>query len=290
MASFVQYVIAGLSSGAIYALIALGWTLVFNVSGVLNLAQGEFLMAGGLVFGWLELHTGIPLPLSLLAGIGAGVAIGVVLDVVAIRRVRSHDLVPLILVTLGASFVLREGARIVFGPDAIRHDYLVGGDPITVLGAALLPETILTWAVIAVVVIALMAFFRLTLYGKAMVACADDPVGARATGINPSRMRTIAFGIAGGLAGIGGVLLVSLTSMSWDGGTLIGLKGFIAAVFGGFGGYGGAVTGGIALGLLESLGAGYVSSTYKDVLSLVLLVVLLLLRPQGLLRGRVLAS
>jgi branched-chain amino acid transport system permease protein len=290
MAAFVQYVIAGLSTGAIYALIALGWALIFNVSGVLNLAQGEFLMVGGLVFGWMEIHTGMPLALTMFLGIGAGVAVGLVLDVAAIRRVRSHELVPLILVTLGASFALREVARIIFGPDAIRHDYLVGGEPIMVFGAALLPETILTWAVVGVVVAALAVFFRMTLYGKAMIACADDPVGARASGINPSRMRSIAFAISGALAGLGGVLIVSLTSMSWEGGTLIGLKGFIAAVFGGLGGYGGAVAGGLALGLLESLGAGYISSTYKDVLSLALLVVLLLVRPQGLLRGRVLGS
>jgi branched-chain amino acid transport system permease protein len=290
MAAFVQYVIAGLSSGAIYALIALGWALIFNVSGVLNLAQGEFLMLGGMVFGWCEINTGLPFVVNLLFGVGAGVATGLLLDIGAIRRVRSQLLVPLILVTLGASFVLREVARISFGPDAIRHDYLVSGTPIDVFGAALLPETILTWGVVAVSVVALALFFRKTLYGKAMVACADDPAGARAVGINPSRMRSIAFGISGALAALGGVLVVSLTSMSWDGGTLIGLKGFIAAVFGGLGGYEGAVAGGLALGLLESLGAGYVSSSYKDVLSLALLVVLLLVRPQGLLRGRVLAS
>jgi branched-subunit amino acid ABC-type transport system permease component len=290
MASFVQYVIAGLSSGAIYALIALGWALIFNVSGVLNLAQGEFLMLGGLVFGWLEIHTGLPLMANLALGVGTGIAAGTALDFLAIRRVRSATLVPLILVTLGASFVFREAARIGFGPNAIRHDYLVSGDPVMVFGAALLPETILTWGIVAVVVVLLGLFFRLTLYGKAMIACADDPAGAQAVGVNPSRMRTIAFAIAGALAGLGGVLIVSLTSMSWEGGTLIGLKGFIAAVFGGLGGYEGAVVGGLALGLLESLGAGYVSSSYKDVMALALLVVLLLVRPQGLLRGRVLAS
>jgi branched-chain amino acid transport system permease protein len=247
-------------------------------------------MLAGMVFGYLELHTGLPLALNLVLGVGAGVVIGVLLDVAAIRQVRSQQIVPLILVTLGASFVFREVARIAFGPDAIRHDYLVAGNPIDVGGAALLPETILTWALVAVSVIALGVFFRTTLYGKAMVACADDPVGARAVGINPARMRTLAFAISGALAGLGGVLVVSLTSMSWDGGTLIGLKGFIAAVFGGLGGYEGAVVGGLALGLLENYGAGYVSSSYKDVLSLTLLVVLLLVRPQGLLRGRVIAS
>lgn len=288
MAEFTQYAIAGLSNGGIYALIALGWVLIFNVSGVLNLAQGEFLAWGGLVFAWCQTSTDLPLGLSLLAGIGTGVVIAVALDIVAIRPVRSEDLVPIILVTLGASFVLREVARIVFGPDALRHDYLIDGDPFIVFGAALLPATILLWVVVGIALLALALFFRFTVYGKAMRACSDDLAGARAVGINPARMRTLAFALSGGLAAIGGILIVSSTSMSWEGGTLIGLKGFVAAVFGGLGSYTGAVVGGVTLGLLEAFGAGYVSSEYKDAFALVLLVVLLLIRPQGILGGRVL--
>ena len=210
MAEFLQYLIAGLSNGAIYALIALGWVLIFNVSGVLNLAQGEFLMLGALVFAWTEENTGLPIALSIAAGIGAGVLAGVAVDVVAIRRVKSPTIVPLILVTLGASFVLREISRIIFGPDAKRHDYLVGGDPIIIKGAALLPATILIWVVVVVAVVLLAAFFRFTMYGKAMTACSDDPVGARSAGINSIRMRTIAFGVSGGLAAIGGILICLL--------------------------------------------------------------------------------
>ena len=290
MSSFLQYLFAGLSTGAIYALIAIGWVLIFNVSGVLNLAQGELLMVGGLTFGWLAANSNVPVAAALVLAIAAAVAVAVLLDVVAVRRVRSHDIVPLILVTLGASFVLRELGRIVFGPDALRHDYLIGGDPIRIFGAALLPQAVLTWVLVAIVVGLLALFFRRTVFGKAMVACSDDPIGAQASGISPSRMRTISFAISGALAGLGGVLIISLTSLSWDGGTLIGLKGFIAAVFGGLGRYEGAVVGGLALGLLEAFGAGYVSSAYKDVFSLGLLVVLLLLRPQGLLRGRVVTT
>jgi branched-chain amino acid transport system permease protein len=290
MSSFMQYLFAGLSTGAIYALIAIGWVLIFNVSGVLNLAQGELLMIGGLVFAWLAIHTEMPVIAGLLLGIAAAIGVAVVLDVVAVRRVKSKDLVPLILVTLGASFALREIGRLVFGADSMRHEYLVGGAPINILGASLLPQAVLTWVIVAVVVGALWLFFRHTLYGKAMIACSDDPVGAQASGISPRRMRTIAFAISGALAGLGGALIISLTSLSWDGGTMIGLKGFIAAAFGGLGRYEGAVVGGLTLGLLEAFGAGYVSSAYKDVFSLGLLVVLLLLRPQGLLGGRVITS
>ena len=288
MAEFTQYAFAGLSNGGIYALIALGWVLIFNVSGVLNLAQGEFLAWGGLVFAWCETNTDAPFMLSLLAGVGTGVAIAITLDVMAIRPVRSEELVPVILVTLGASFVLRELGRIVFGTEALRHEYLVSGDPMIIFGAALLPATILLWVVVAVALLALALFFRFTIYGKAMRACSDDLAGARSVGINPARMRTLAFALAGGLAAIGGILIVSSTSMSWEGGTLIGLKGFVAAVFGGLGSYSGAVVGGVTLGLLEAFGAGYVSSEYKDAFALLLLVALLLVRPQGILGGRVL--
>lgn len=290
MSSFTQYLFAGLSNGAIYALIAIGWVLIFNVSGVLNLAQGELLMVGGLTFAWLAAETDMPVIAGIVLAIGASVGVAVVLDVVAVRRVKSPEVVPVILVTLGASFVLRELGRIVFGADALRHGYLIDGDPIMIFGAALLPQAVLTWVIVGVVVGLLALFFRRTVFGKAMVACSDDPVGAQASGISPSRMRTIAFGISGALAGLGGVLIISLTSLSWDGGTMIGLKGFIAAVFGGLGRYEGAVAGGLALGMLEAFGAGYVSSAYKDVFSLGLLVVLLLLRPQGLLGGRVVTT
>jgi branched-chain amino acid transport system permease protein len=290
MAEFLQYLIAGLSSGGTYALIALGWVIIFNVSGVLNLAQGEFLMISGCLFAWLAEHTGLPLLVTVVLAIGAGVVAAVVLDVAAIRRVRSGSIVPMILMTLGAAFVFREIGRILFGADALRHEYLVQGSPIIIFGAALLPQTILVWAIDAAVLVALAIFFRRTVYGKAMTACSDDPVGAQTVGISPSRMRTVAFAISGALAGISGVLIVSLTSMSWDGGTVIGLKGFIAAVVGGLGSYEGAIAGALALGLLESLGAGYVSSEYKDVLSLALLVVMLIVRPQGILRGRAVAA
>lgn len=283
MATFLQFLFGGLLAGAIYALIALGWTLIYNVSGILNLAQGEFVMVGALVFIELRVEHGLPVAVAAPLAIAITVAIGVLLDVVVLRRIPPTRLIPMILATVGASIVLRELASVVFGKDPLRVPPLVSGAPLTIGGATVLPHTLLIWATVAVLLIALTLYFTVTLFGKAMRACSDNPVGARTVGISTIRMRTISFAMSAGLGAIAGILIVPITSMSWDGGTVLGIKGFIAAVFGGMGSYVGAVVGGLLLGILEAMGAGYVSSAYKDVFALASLIALLLFRPQGLL-------
>lgn len=286
MSTFLQFLFGGLVAGAIYALVALGWVLIYNVSKILNFAQGEFVMLGPLVFVRLAIEHDQPLWIAITAAVAITTAVGVLLDLVVLRRLPVGQTLPMILATLGASVVLREVAQNVFGKDPVRHPPLITGEPIEVGGATILPHTLLLWGSVAALVVLLTAFFGRTLVGKAMRACSDNAVGARIVGISPGRMRTAAFGISAALGAVAGILLVPLTAMSWDGGTSIGLKGFVAAVFGGMGSYTGAVVGGVVLGTLEALGAGYVSSAYKDVMALTLLVVLLLLRPEGLLGRR----
>lgn len=283
MAELLQFIFGGLVTGAVVALVALGWVLIYNVSGVLNLAQGEFVMIGALTYivahddwGW---GVAFAIPFAVLVT----VSVGVVLDVAVLRRLKGGEIVPMVLVTVGASFVLREIAKEIFGKEPLRTKPLLQGDPIEVGGAYLVPQTLLLWSAVVSLVLILSLFFARTLIGKAMRACSENALGARTVGISPNRMRTIAFGISAGLGAIAGILVVPLISMSWTGGGLIGLKGFIAAVFGGFGSLPGAVIGAVVIGLFESLSAGYVSSAYKDVFSATALVVVLLLRPQGLL-------
>lgn len=283
MSTFLQFLFGGLLAGAVFALIALGWTLIYNVSGILNLAQGEFVMVGAMVFIELRVERDMPVGLAVVLAIAITVTIGVLLDVVVLRRIPPTQLIPMILATVGASIVLRELASEVFGKDPLRVPPLVTGAPITIGGATVLPHTLLIWATVAVLLIALTLYFTATLFGKAMRACSENPVGARTVGISTMRMRTISFAMSAGLGAIAGILIVPITSMSWDGGTVLGIKGFIAAVFGGMGSYVGAVVGGLLLGVLEAMGAGYVSSAYKDVFALSSLVALLLFRPQGLL-------
>lgn len=286
MSTFLQFLFGGLIAGAVYAVVALGWVLIYNVSKVLNFAQGEFVMLGPLVFIRLATEHDLPLWIAITGAVAVTTAVGALLDLVVLRRLQVGQTFPMILVTLGASVVLREVARNIFGKDPVRHPPLVAGEPVTVGGATILPHTLLLWASVAALVVLLTVFFGRTLVGKAMRACSDNAVGARIVGISPGRMRTVAFSISATLGAIAGILLVPLTAMSWDGGTSIGVKGFVAAVFGGMGSYPGAVIGGLVLGTLEALGAGYVSSAYKDAMALSLLVVLLLLRPEGLLGRR----
>lgn len=286
MTTLLQFIVGGLSSGSIYALVALGWVLIFNVSNVLNLAQGEFLMLGALSFTWFHIEGGVPLVLAVILAVIVPVVAAVVLDIVALRRLKHDQIVPMILVTLGAAFVLRELAKLWFGKDPVRHAPFVTGAPIELFGAFVLPQTVLVWGGTAVLLVALWVFFSRSLYGKAMRACAENALGATAIGVSPSRMRTLSFAISAAIGAIGGILLVPLTAMSWDGGTLIGLKGFVAAVLGGMGSYPGAALGGIVLGVLETLGAGYISSIYKDAFALGALLLLPLVRPQGLLGKR----
>lgn len=284
MRLLLQFVLSGLAVGTIFGLIALGWVLIYNVSGVLNLAQGEFLAIGALAFIWLHTEQGVPLTIAFLGAVALCAALGVALDVVALQRLGPTETIPMVLITLGASIILREAARAAFGVDPLTHPPLWGGPSFEVAGAAVARQTVIIWVSTAVLLLVLGFFFKATLIGKAMRACAQNPVGAQAVGINPAVMRTVAFGVSAALAGMAGVLLVPLSSMAWDAGTLVGLKGFVAAVIGGLGSYSGAVVGGLLLGVVEGLSAGYISSAYKDAFAMATLLSILLFRPEGLFR------
>lgn len=286
MSTFLQFFFGGLLAGAVFALIALGWVLIFNVSGILNLAQGEFVMVGALTYVKFRTDYELGQALSIVLAIAVTIAIGIVLDMLILRRISAARIIPMILATVGASIVLRELASEFFGKDPLRVKPILTGKPYVIGGATVLPHTVLLWVTVAVLLAALTIYFTATIFGKAMRACSENLVGAQSVGISPTRMRTIAFAMSAGLGAAAGILIVPLTSMSWDGGTTLGIKGFIAAVFGGMGSYVGAVLGGLLLGLLESMSAGYISSAYKDVFALATLIVLLLIRPQGLLGKR----
>lgn len=283
MDAFLQFVLGGLVTGAVLSLVAIGWVLIYNVSGILNLAQGEFVMIGALTFIRLHREYEWPLVFAIPVSIAITAVVGVILDAVVLRRLKRDDLVPMVLVTVGASFVLREIAKEIFGKEPLRTPPLIQGDPIEIGGAFVVPHTFLLWITVVLLVIGLSVFFGRTLVGKAMRACSENPLGARTVGISTLRMRTVAFGISAGLGAIAGILIVPLTAMSWSDGTFIGIKGFIAAVFGGFGSLIGAVLGAVLIGLFEALSAGYISSSYKDVFSTGALLLVLLLRPQGIL-------
>jgi branched-chain amino acid transport system permease protein len=287
MNDFMQFTIGGLAIGAVYSLVALGWTIVIDVSGIVNLAQGEMVMIGGLTTAYLVGEHHWPLALAMVVAILASGVVSGLLDWGVLRRIPSQRPTSLILGTIGASLLLREVARLAFGSDTLYANSLVSSSPLHLGGVSVLPQQVLLAGVLIVVAGGLAVFFRATRMGRAMQASVQSAIGARVVGINPANMRTLAFIGSGLLGGLAGVLVVPLFGMSWDSGTMLGLNGFVAAVFGGVGSYPAAVVGGLLLGLIHGYSAGYLPTAYTDVITLSLLIVLLLARPSGLSgRGR----
>jgi branched-chain amino acid transport system permease protein len=263
MAEFLQFLISGLTVGAVYALVALGFTLIYNASGVVNFAQGEFVMLGGMVTVFAS-AAGVPLFLAALIAVVAAIAIGLLLHRLAIEPARGASAVTLIIITIGASILLRGLAAIIFDKQFHKLPAFTGDAPIDILGAAVQPQSFWVLGGAAVVVVALYVFLERTLLGKAVLATAANRLAARLVGINTTTIMALAFGGSAAIGAIAGILVTPITLTNYDVGTLLALKGFAAAMLGGMGNPVGAVVGGLLLGLLEAFGAGYLSSTYKD--------------------------
>jgi branched-chain amino acid transport system permease protein len=276
-----QYLLSGVTVGAVYALVALGFTLIYNASDVVNFAQGEFVMLGGMItfFAW---QAGIPLPLAALLAILAAATIGVLLNKLAIEPARGAPVASLIIITIGASIFLRGSAQLVFDKQLHRFPSFSGDDPLRIFGATMLPQGLWVIAGAVAVFLALWLFFARTLTGKAVLATANNRIAASLVGINPNHMMTLSFAVSAAIGALAGVLVTPITLTSYDLGVAMALKGFAAAMLGGMGVPAGALVGGLLLGLIEALTAGYVSSVYKDAVAFVLILVILFARPQGL--------
>jgi branched-chain amino acid transport system permease protein len=282
MPEFLQFLASGLTVGAIYALVAVGFTLIYNASDVINFAQGEFVMLGGMVTVFAAL-AGVPLPLAAVLAVIVAVAVGLLLHKLAIEPARGASAVTLIIITIGASILLRGVAAVVFDKRFHSLPPFAGSDPWHLGGAAVLPQSLVVLAGTAAIVTALWAFMAHTLTGKALIATASNRLAARLTGINTDRIVGLSFAVSAGIGAIGGILVTPITLTSYDVGTLLALKGFAAAMLGGMGNPLGAVAGGLIVGLLEAFGAGYISSAYKDAIAFLVILAVLFLRPQGLL-------
>ncbi|MEL7667701.1 MAG: branched-chain amino acid ABC transporter permease [Actinomycetota bacterium] len=280
-AEFFQYVIAGLKSGSIYALVALGFTMVYGATGIINFAQGEFFMLGGVLAVWFH-GLGLPLPVAGIAAVAATALIGIAFERVALRRQRSASPLVLVIITIGGSMVMKSLARHLFGPDELSLPEFTPGPSVDVAGVAVERQALWVWGLTIVAVLLFAWLYRRTKLGRAMRACSISHDAARLMGIDTARVAMVSFGIAAALGALAGFAVTPLTQTSWDAGAAIGVKGFAAAILGGLGNPVATVIGGLVLGLLESLSVAFVSSTYKDVISLVVLLVVLFVRPQGL--------
>ncbi|MBL6431456.1 MAG: branched-chain amino acid ABC transporter permease [Alphaproteobacteria bacterium] len=281
MAEFLQFCVSGLTVGAVYALVALGFTIIYNASDVVNFAQGEFVMIGGMATVFLT-AAGVPLPLAALFAIAAAMVVGLALHRLAIEPARGASPVTLIIITIGASIFLRGLAQVVFDRQFHSLPSFSGDTPIQFGGAAILPQSFWVLAGAGIIVLALWAFFNRTLLGKAVLATAANRLAARLVGINTSFVVGFSFVVSAAIGAIAGILVTPITLTSYDIGTLLALKGFAAAMLGGMGNPLGAIVGGLAVGLLEAFGAGYLSSTYKDAIAFIVILGVLFVMPGGL--------
>ncbi|MBV7483475.1 branched-chain amino acid ABC transporter permease [Bordetella sp. BOR01] len=281
MADFAQFVFAGLTTGAIYALAALGFSVIYNASGVINFAQGDFLMLGGMVAATL-VGAQVPLSAAVLLAVIVGVAAGLLLYLLAIRPARNANILSLIIITIGASLFIQGAVQLVLGKNQRTLPAFSGDDALSWFGAYVLPQSLWVWGVSIVLMIGCACFFKLTLTGKAMLAVAANRLASQAVGISTSRMLLLSFGIAAALSTVAGAVAAPITTTVYDLGLMLGMKGFVAATLGGLGSGVGAIVGGLLVGLLEAFMAGYVSSAYKDAVPFVLIIVILLVMPQGI--------
>jgi branched-chain amino acid transport system permease protein len=280
-----QFVLSGVSTGCIYALVALGFVLCANATGVINFAAGEYVMIGGLVTASLA-GLGVPLPFAALAAVVAGAALGLLQERATLAPIRRAPSFIRITVTLGFAIVVRGAALILWGKDPFPLRGFSGDGVFEFMGAVLVWQVIWVWALTGATLLLLYVLLMRTPWGRAIRACADNERAARLMGIEPVRVGMIVFAASGAIGALGGAAIAPITLASWSIGIEFGLKGFIGALIGSFRSTPLAVAGGISIGVAETLVAGYVSSGSREIVVYALLVIVLIATSGLLRRGR----
>lgn len=277
-----QFVFSGLAIGAIYALVALGFTIIYNSSNVINFAQGDFVMLGGMFTVFLFHKLGLPLFAAIIVSVLLVALVGILMEKLAIEPVKDADVITLIIITLGVALIIRGLVQIVFGKGTHTIPSFFGEDPLRIFGATVMPQALTVFAVTAIVVGLLWYFFNHMRVGKAMLAASYSGMAALLVGINTTMVLLLSFGMSAAIGGLGGALVTPITMTTYDIGINLGLKGFVAAVLGGMGSGVGAILGGLLVGLIEAFSSGYLSSSYKDAIPFILIILVLRFMPQGL--------
>lgn len=277
-----QYVLSGLSSGAIYALIGIGFSIIYNATGIINFAQGEFVMLGGMLTLFFLQLLKLPLWAAIPCAVLVSAAAGLLFERLAIKPLRQPTPINLVIITIGGSILMRGLAMLLWGKDTHALQPFSGETPIAVGGATILPQHLWILAITLIIIALNKYYFYHTVSGKAMRACSYNRRAASLVGIDVRRMVLISFVISSGMGAMAGIIVAPLTMTSFDVGIMLGLKGFCAAIIGGMSSGMATVLGGLILGVLESLGAGLISSGYKDAIAFIILLLILFVRPQGL--------
>ena len=287
MADFVQLFISGLATGGIYALTAVGFTLLWQTSQTINFAQGEFVMLPAFFVLIAMGYFGMPFWLALVvAMIVTVITLGVAFKKVIIDPMITHGVLPIVIATIGISIFMKEAVREFYGADAWPFPPLAAATNITIFGAGIAVQSLLVLAISVAAVVLLQIFLSTTRTGRAMQATAQNPYVARLLGVRVERMILYTFMINAALVMIASLLITPIYLAKFTNGELLGLYAFIAAIIGGFNQMRGAIAGGLILGVIDNFTAAYISTQYRLVVPLFFLIVIILFRPQGLL-GRV---
>jgi len=280
----IQYLIYGITVGGIYALVALGFTIIYNATDVINFAQGEFVMLGAMVMVTLHSTRLVSLPVAFFLSVLIVTIIGVIFERLMINPVRNASVITLIIITIGASIFMRGLALSIWGDSSIPAPPFSSGEAVSIFGASVTPQRFWVLGITALIVTAVHLFYKYTVIGKAMRATAINRVAARLMGINVRIMVLFSFALSAAVGAGAGMAIAPITFASYDMGAMLGLKGFCAAVLGGLGSGIGAVLGGFVVGIVENLAVGFAPtgySGYKDAVAFLILLIILFVKPTG---------
>lgn len=286
LAELIQVLIAAATAGSMYAMVAVGVTLIYSATGIINFAQGEFVMLSGMTMVSLYGQLHWPLALAIVVALLVVVLYAAILMAITTRFGHGASLISVLIITIGTSIATSGIAARIWGTDTHRFAPFSGDTPLWILGASVTPQALWIVGVVCVAIMIVEWFMRQTLLGRAMRACASDRQAAMLMGIPVRNTVLLSFVLAGLLGGIGGIVTTPLTTIDYNGGMLLAIKGFSAAMLGGMGSVTGAVVGSLLIALLEAASVTYVSSALKELSTFTVIIFVLLMLPRGLLGGR----
>lgn len=278
----IQYLFAGITYGAIYAIVAIGFNIIYNTTGIINFAQGEFVMLGGMIS--ITLLEYMSLPAAIGAAVIITMIIGALVEITFIRWLKSPSVLRMIIITIGVSILIREVALHIWGESVRALPYFIGDEisSVALWGARISPQVFCVLGACTIMVLLLGLFFKTTSVGREMRACAANRTAAILCGIDTRNMVTLSFMLSAAIGALAGCVMSPITYSQYNIGTGLAIKGFTVAILGGLGSSGGAVIAGLLLGIIEAFSVSVLPLAFQEAISIAILLLILFLRPHGL--------
>ena len=279
---FIQCLFAGITYGIIYAIVAIGFNIIYNTTGIINFAQGEFVMLGGMIA--ITMHSFMPIPLAIVVAVLITMVVGALIEMVFIRWLESPSVLRMIIITIGLSILVREVGLHIWGESVRALPYFIGNEvtSISILGARISPQVLWVIGVCSLMVVGLSLFFKFTSLGREMRACAANRRAATLCGINAKNMVTLSFVLSAGIGAVAGCVMSPITYSDYSMGPNLAIKGFTVAILGGLGNSLAAVAAGLLLGIIEAFSVSVLPLAFQDAIATSILLLILFVRPHGL--------